>query len=86
MARITISDLYLSSDQSINELNEWEMKTVEGGVASRRRPSSSDTSGGTSDSSDTINTTLNSIDDLFSQLRVQIDETMYSLRTQLRNI
>jgi len=86
MARITISDLHLSSDnQSINELNDWEMKTVEGGVVTRRRPSRN-TSGGSTDSSDTLNNALSNIDNLLADLRVEIGETMNNLRNQLGNI
>jgi hypothetical protein len=85
MAKITISDLHFSSEnQSFNELNEWEMKTVEGGVVTRR--ASRNTSGGTSETSEVINSTLDDIDNLLSSLRSQIGETMYNLRTQLRNI
>ncbi|MBE9006234.1 hypothetical protein IQ259_14505 [Fortiea sp. LEGE XX443] len=86
MAKITISDLHLSSDiQNINELNDLEMKTIEGGVVTRRRPPRN-TSGSTTDTNDAINSTLSSIDDLLSNLRSEIGETMYNLRNQLGNL
>lgn len=87
MAKITISDLQFTNDtQSIHELSDWEMKTIEGGIISRRRRPVPNRPVGTTDSSDTIDSTLNQIDVLFSNLRGQIDETVYNLRNDLSNI
>jgi hypothetical protein len=86
MAKITISDLHLSSDiQNLNDLHDWEMKTVEGGVVTRRRRTRN-TSGSTTDTNDAVNSTLSDIDSLLSNWRSQIDETMFNLRNQLGNL
>jgi hypothetical protein len=90
MTKITISNLYLSSEENLlTEISFREIKFVEGGYGygygygyPRTRTVSNTTD--TASASDTVRTTLGNIDSLLGNMRSQIDETMVSLRSQFQ--
>ena len=76
MARIEIYNLYPSNDQTLlNEVTEWEMKTVEG--------SEGNTAGISEINDPSLSHTLNqNIDNLLVHLRTQMGVVMLGARNQ----
>ncbi|MCC5639003.1 hypothetical protein LC593_24865 [Nostoc sp. CHAB 5844] len=73
MARITISDLYLSSDQQrLTELTPWEARKVEAGASS---------SFITIDTSDLLRTQQN-INNILRNVSDELGKTIYGLQQQ----
>ncbi|WP_341526588.1 hypothetical protein WKK05_29215 [Nostoc sp. UHCC 0302] len=85
MAKIIISNLYTSSEENLlTDLESWELKSVEGGYRIRTTtPNSSNTAVNTSTIRDTVSSTLDQVDSLLGDLRIQIDQAMSNLQNQV---
>jgi uncharacterized protein YdeI (BOF family) len=88
MARIIISELYTSSDKNLfTELEPLKVKSVTGGYdygygygGGYNTPNTART---TSTIRQSVSNTLDQVDNLLGNLRIQIDKEMYNLQNQV---
>lgn len=81
MVRITISDLHpIREEKQLDELTDWEMKTVEGGSRRRRRKGSrtsvNDPSGIVSELNDRFDNWLDVLNDKLGDVQTEIVESL----------